>query len=309
MPKRLLMGASCLLAAALVMVASAAAAKGKPHKAASRVTSALTVSVNQTTGIAKATGLVKVNGKKVPIRWHNVATRSDSWGNVCGGKVQAYTVSSFKAGHIPGIYKLKFSFRTAKKYNGRYYTRSKTVSLNNYAERSYCAALPAQPVDASSICDWGTAPVNPDPAQYYCGGSYSEAPEYLTRPQMTGSFIGNGQIGSASADCSQTDVKGKWPPPTIPWIGGTANVGFITCKDGTMMLPDTSVTFRPSSNPSISCSATGDWVTGFVVPPALAAKNGDLYVTFEFKVQASKNPVIVGKTMIENRDFQLTGSD
>lgn len=310
MRKWLLMGVSCLLVAALVLVASAAAAKGKPHKAASRVTSALTVSVNQTTGVVKARGLVKVNGKKVPIRWHNVATRSDSWGNVCGGKAQPYVTSTFKTSD-PGAYKLKFSLRTTKKYNGRYYSRSKTVTLNLFGERTWCAGLPTMSADPAAICDWGTTPTNPDPTATYCGTTYPGAPQYLTRPQQSGGFIRSGQIGSTSADCFQTGLNGKLPPPTDGWLGGTAEWGPITCEDGTMLLPAASVTFRPSSNPSISCIPTtgGDWITGFQVPATLAAKNGDLYVTFEFKVQESKNLTIVGKTMIENRDFQLTGSD
>lgn len=311
MRKWLLMGVSYSLVAALVLVASAAAAKGKPHKAASRVTSALTVSVNQTTGIAKATGLVKVNGKKVPIRWHNVATRSDSWGNVCGGKVQPYTTSSFKAKDF-GSYRLKFSLRTTKKYNGRYYTRTKTVTVDNDSDRAQCAALPAQPVDASSICAWGLPPANPDPTATYCGVPVPGAPAWLTPPSMvlTGSFntIAAGSIGS-KAGCELKPGPGI--PVSQPWVGGKTILGVYVCSDGALLIPATQVIYSPDGKTQYTLKPPykqyGAFATSFQFP---ANCKGELDVTFALRVQQLPNGGPgVGKNAFENAIFHLKGNE
>lgn len=296
MRKWLLMGVSYSLVAALVLVASAAAAKGKPHKAASRVTSALTVSVNQTTGVAKATGLVKVNGKKVPTRWHNVATRSDSWGNVCGGKVQPYTTSSFKAKDF-GSYRLKFSLRTTKKYNGRYYTRTKTVTLDNESDRAQCAGLPAQPVDASSICAWGTAPANPDPTAVYCGMVYPGAPAFKTPLTMAADMIHIGQFGSPSKDCQLTVLSalGKLKP-TYKWLGGSSLVGLYRCTDGTGLNPEMHVYFYPRGSTSYCTTHAIYAVTAQLDPDW----DGTVYV----ELDAGTN----GRTIIESSRFDLHGT-
>lgn len=287
MRKRLLAGLT--LVAVLALAASAAAAKGKSMSASSSaVTSVLTVNANKATGAVVARGYILVAKKNVPVHWFATVTKSDAQGNTCGKPTKYQSTAryfKFKLA-LPGGFKVAVTMRTAKKYNGRYYSKSKVLKQDLGAGKIICGSQTTVIPDPSQVCDWGR-PSDTPPGT--CGVAIEGAPAWLGKPTRIGNTITSGNVGSPSATCKAEAPTNA--PPNSSWLGFALHPLWWKCSDGTTVQPGLNGIWLADKDGNILCQGKppydGAYITSFQIPPEWGGNGEQLFVNFAIVVYPS----------------------